>query len=47
MCLNIDYYGLTVGWGGFQVSIQKRKDGYVAGLHGLQGDVGGPVLKSI
>lgn len=47
MCLTVDYYGLTVGGGGFQVSIQKRKNFLVAGLHSLQGYMGGPVLKSI
>lgn len=38
---------LTVVGGGLQVSIQEREDAGVAGLHCLQGDVGGPVLKSV
>ncbi len=45
--LTIDFYELTVGGRGFQVSIQKRKDPRVARPHYLQGNVGGPVLKGI
>lgn len=45
--MTLDFYELTAGWGGFQVSVQERKDCCVAGLHGLQRNMGGPVLKSI
>jgi len=41
-----NHRALTVG-GGFQVSIQKRKDARIAVLHHLRRNVGGPVLKGI
>lgn len=43
----LDSHELTAGRSVFQVPVQEWKDCGVARLHGLWGDVGGPVLQSV